>query len=90
MGLENQLVATAAAAAILDVHEKTLSRWRQQGIGPRFVKLGPRCVRYERVELVRFKRASRRRSTGDDAPKRQVAVEEAVDARALEKAISRA
>jgi excisionase family DNA binding protein len=34
------------AAAVLRLSERTLERWRVQGIGPRFVRLGRRSIRY--------------------------------------------
>jgi predicted DNA-binding transcriptional regulator AlpA len=42
------------AAAILGLSVATLRAWRQRGIGPRFVKLGRRAVRYLPSEIQRF------------------------------------
>lgn len=36
---------------------RTLERWRQTGFGPRFIKLGSRCL-YPLEEIERFERAS--------------------------------
>ena len=43
-----RLLTPAETAARLNVHTKTLERWRFEGRGPDFVKLGPRTVRYKR------------------------------------------
>lgn len=36
----------AAAARLLNVHRRTLQRWRASGDGPPFVRIGPRRVGY--------------------------------------------
>lgn len=41
-------------AALLRVGVKTLRNWRSRGEGPRFRKIGKRCVRYARRDLVDF------------------------------------
>lgn len=46
-----QLLTTAQAAEVLDVHPATLATWRTEGRGPRFIKIGERNVRYARSEL---------------------------------------
>jgi hypothetical protein len=53
-----------AAAAILGVAVQTLARWRVEGIGPSFVKVGPRLVAYPDDALRDFD-SRRRRSTSD-------------------------
>lgn len=40
------LLTTAAAAERLAVKSSTLARWRRQGRGPRFLKLGRKTLRY--------------------------------------------
>lgn len=40
-------------AILLGISRATVEKWRIQGRGPGYVKLG-RCVRYSRVELERF------------------------------------
>ncbi|MBZ0252924.1 MAG: helix-turn-helix domain-containing protein [Candidatus Methylomirabilis sp.] len=52
------------AARLLALAVKTLRRWRWEGQGPAFLKLGG-AVRYERAELERFIAGSRRSSTSD-------------------------
>lgn len=49
------------AAAAIGVEVRTLRKWRQGGIGPSYLKLGPgrmSAVRYRRVDLERFLAAS--------------------------------
>lgn len=36
------------------VSPRTMQRWRLEGVGPAFVKIGPRLVRYRRSELDAF------------------------------------
>lgn len=52
------------ASNILGLSARTLQKWRLQGNGPRFVKLG-HAVRYDPVELDRFIDGARRRSTSE-------------------------
>lgn len=42
------------AAAILRVAVATLRNWRSLGQGPRWRKIGARCVRYHRDDLAAF------------------------------------
>lgn len=48
------LLTEREAAAILGVQVATLSNWRWHRTGPRFVKIGKRCVRYPRADLEAF------------------------------------
>jgi hypothetical protein len=48
------------------VNVRTLERWRVDGSGPRFVKLG-RHVRYERAALTEHVKRNSRTFTGDKA-----------------------
>ena len=42
------------AAARLNLSPKTLTRWRWKGIGPAYVKVGARAVRYREEDLEAF------------------------------------
>jgi len=53
-----------ATSAYLCVAVQTLARWRCEGGGPGYLKLGSR-VRYERDVLDRWLDARRRRSTSE-------------------------
>jgi hypothetical protein len=48
------LVSPAEAVAILGTAPRTLHNWRSQGIGPAFVRVGLRMVRYKRADLAAF------------------------------------
>lgn len=52
------------AAAALGVSTRTLDRWRVEGLGPLFCKLGKR-VAYTECDLQRFVADSRRQSTSE-------------------------
>ena len=43
---------------------RTLQKWRLQGIGPRFIKLG-HAVRYDVRDLEEYIESARRRSTSE-------------------------
>lgn len=51
MTIGGELLRPADAAAYLSVAVQTLARWRCEGQGPRFVKLGKRLVAYRRDDL---------------------------------------
>jgi len=53
------------AAEFLKVDEGTLSKWRSTGMGPRYIKVSARAIRYEESELQRFKAERTRQSTWD-------------------------
>jgi excisionase family DNA binding protein len=55
------------AAERLGVSVRTLQKWRLQGDGPRFVKLG-HAVRYDGQDLEAYIESSRRRSTSESPP----------------------
>jgi excisionase family DNA binding protein len=50
---EEQLLTRAEAAKYLRVSLRTLQDWSSSGRLPR-VRLGDRCVRFRRVDLLRF------------------------------------
>ncbi len=49
----HDLMTTREAAALLRISKATLDRWRAEGRGPRYVRIGAR-VFYPRAELDRF------------------------------------
>jgi len=53
-----------AAAALLGVAAQTMARWRCEGGGPPFLKLGG-SVRYDVRDLERWIEGQRRRSTSE-------------------------
>ena len=50
----DQLLTPRELSEILKVSEDTLRRWRKQGTGPSYVKLGGRMVRYPEKEVREF------------------------------------
>ncbi|PZF85172.1 helix-turn-helix transcriptional regulator [Jiangella anatolica] len=46
-----RLLKTQEAAARLRVDDSTLRRWRQAGVGPRFLQIGATTYRYPAREL---------------------------------------
>lgn len=52
------LVDEKDGAALLGVAVSTLRNWRALGQGPRFRKIGKRCVRYHRADLRAFANVS--------------------------------
>jgi predicted DNA-binding transcriptional regulator AlpA len=61
-----QLFLTAAeTAALLRVSAITLSRWRIQGYGPRWIKMGPKRVAYAMDDLIAWTNTQKRTSTSD-------------------------
>lgn len=59
-----RLIREREAAAILGLAVKTLQRWRWEGRGPRFHKIGA-AVRYDIAELERFIADAERLSTSE-------------------------
>ena len=64
MNRQRDLLDTVEAARYVGLAARTLIRWRGEGSGPTFLKLGG-AVRYEMPELDRWINAQRRRSTSD-------------------------
>ena len=58
------LLNTQQAADSLGLSRRTLERWRLEGNGPVFVKLGRRCL-YKQSDLVAWVQSNLRRSTSD-------------------------
>jgi predicted DNA-binding transcriptional regulator AlpA len=54
-------------ARIIGVQVKTLRNWRVQGVGPRFIRTGPKLVRYRPSDVLAWQEANLRRSTSDGA-----------------------
>jgi predicted DNA-binding transcriptional regulator AlpA len=55
---------TKAAATYCGVAEQTFNRWRGEGRGPHFIKLGSRVV-YDQSDLDAWLAENRRRSTSE-------------------------
>jgi hypothetical protein len=58
------LLSEKQLADYLNMKPQTLARWRVEGSGPPFLKLGA-CVRYRLDDIQRWTQACRRNSTSD-------------------------
>jgi excisionase family DNA binding protein len=47
-GMENDLLTVAEVSERLRTSDRTLRRWRELGIGPPFIRIGQRYIRYRR------------------------------------------
>jgi excisionase family DNA binding protein len=47
-----------SAAQYLDIPLSTITDWRQKGVGPRFLRIGRRLVRYTKADLDTFMASS--------------------------------
>lgn len=45
------LLTTKEVALFAGVSEYTMSRYRMDGIGPNYIKLGPKMIRYRRSDV---------------------------------------
>jgi predicted DNA-binding transcriptional regulator AlpA len=49
--LPSEVVRPAEAALVLSVSLSLLKKWRAEGVGPRFVRLGGRAIGYRQADL---------------------------------------
>lgn len=49
--MEPQLLTPVETAEFLKVSHNTLVNWRRSGVGPRYIFIGERLVRYRRSDL---------------------------------------
>jgi hypothetical protein len=54
MKLLAELLAEREVASLLKVNRATLRRWRGRNAGPRYLRLGPKLIRYRRDDLALF------------------------------------
>ena len=59
------IIREHTAAEKLGVSVRTLQRWRVQGVGPRFLKLGRKLVAYTEADLTAYLADCRRQSTSE-------------------------
>lgn len=62
----SELLKESGAGRVIGVKSNTLRKWRQLGIGPAYIRLSNRCVRYKREDLLAFLE-SRRVTPGNGA-----------------------
>lgn len=51
---DDDLLSTKQVAAWLGVSEQWLELGRKKNYGPHYVRLGPRCIRYRRGDVIRW------------------------------------
>ncbi len=59
---KQQLMSTVAAAKLLGLSASTLSKWRMNGTGPKYIKVGTRVL-YERADITDWLAANKRMHT---------------------------
>ena len=62
--MQHALVTQSRLADLLAVSERTLERWRVDGVGPAYVKAGRRVL-YRMEDVETWLAGSRRRSTSE-------------------------
>lgn len=68
MAMAPIMVDTRAAARMLGLRPITLTVWRSQGRGPKFVRVSPRCVMYRVKDLEEWAASLVVQSTKDPLP----------------------
>lgn len=56
----------AEAARLLNVSERTLEAWRYKGMGPKFLRISARCIRYRPQDILDWQENRLRRSTSEN------------------------
>lgn len=60
-----RLMTETEAAAFLGVTRRALQQWRLKGSGSMYVKISQRCVRYRRIDLIKWSEERLRSSTSE-------------------------
>ncbi len=63
----NEFITPAQLAVRIAVCERTLLRWRTEGLGPSFTRLGPRRIAYSADEVDRWLAARTHESRAAEA-----------------------
>lgn len=63
MNMEQDLLTPDQAAACLGVSRGALAQWRYLGMGPRYLALTPKTIRYRRAQLEEWIDAAERSGT---------------------------
>lgn len=62
-----ELIAETAAADFMGVKPRTMAAWRARGGGPKFIRLSPTCVRYQRATLQQHAQVREETSTSSNS-----------------------
>jgi predicted DNA-binding transcriptional regulator AlpA len=49
--MQDALLTEKKAAPIIGVSVRALQKWRQNGHGPKYIKISNRCIRYDRADI---------------------------------------
>ncbi len=60
-----ELINEKDAADFIDLKPRTLQGMRYRGRGPPFVRISSRCIKYRRIDLLRWAEDHLRQSTSD-------------------------
>lgn len=63
-----KLANTKEVADFLGYTEQGLAQWRYRGVGPKFIKLGGRAIRYDWNDVHAWVAEQTRQSTGESIP----------------------
>ena len=70
--MQQQRLGTNDAARFLGLSHRTMEKWRLQGLGPGFLKVGRRVL-YDLRDLEDYLASCRRRSTSDPGSAGEIA-----------------
>lgn len=62
---ERRQIPQDQAAEFLGVSERKMEKWRREGDGPKFVRLGSKLVRYRICDLLEFQESRLRQNNTD-------------------------
>jgi predicted DNA-binding transcriptional regulator AlpA len=62
--MDEKLLTPGDLEALLGKPKAALANWRYQGLGPRFIKLGPKAVRYRAKDVESWLDQQTRQQTG--------------------------
>jgi predicted DNA-binding transcriptional regulator AlpA len=62
----DDLLTTGETATVTHFSPRTLENWRRKGIGPKFVRIGGRGVRYRWGDIVEYANSRRFSSTSEE------------------------
>jgi len=52
--MDDEILTPPATAEFLKTEPRTLEAWRSRGVGPAFIRLSGRAIRYRRSDLERW------------------------------------
>lgn len=59
-GMDGDLLTVAEVADLLRTSDRTLRRWREEGVGPAYLRIGQRYIRYRRSSVMAWIEAQER------------------------------